>query len=28
MGNYHNDKPIGKHVMLKKSGEVQIIFFD
>ena len=24
MGNYSNDKPIGKHVILTKNGEVEI----
>jgi hypothetical protein len=28
MGDYRNDKPIGKHVQLTKNGDVHIINFD
>ena len=24
MGDYYNDKPIGKHVLLTNNGEIQI----
>ena len=24
MGNYSNDEPVGKHIMLKKNGEIEI----
>ena len=24
MGDYSNDEPIGKHIMLKKNGEIEI----
>ena len=27
IGNYSNDKPIGKHSLLKNNGEIKIINF-